>query len=137
MEENGATRVQGPVKRSVTIKLSWLAFEALGVSEKIDPQRVGAKMAVVARFYLGDRGTGRPAWPYPAHLRGGEVHEDVELSMSIDDDLWLSFATEADRQDVSIQQLSEHAAFYFAAESDAGRITQRLLEDLESKGAED
>lgn len=134
MEETGATCVEGPVKRSVTVRLSWLAFEALGGNDDIDAKRVGAKMVVAVRFYLNDRGTGRPAWPYPAHLRGSEVQEDAEVAMSIDDDLWHSFQTEADRQDVSTQQLSEHAAFYFAAESDAGRVTQRILDDLESTG---
>jgi hypothetical protein len=56
----------------------------------------------------------------------------VELELDIKDDLWHSFEAEAGRQDVSSQQLLEHAAFYFVAELDAGRITQRILDDLEA-----
>ena len=35
------------------------------------------------------------------------------------------------RQEVTVEQLAEHAAFYFAAELDAGRVTERILDDLE------
>ena len=47
-------------------------------------------------------------------------------------DLWKDFEGEATRQAVRVEQLAEHAAFYFAAEVDAGRITQRILDDLGS-----
>lgn len=137
MEETRATHIRGPVKRSVTVRLSWLACEALAGEDRLDSERAAAKLGDAARFYLRDKGSGRPAWPYPAHLRGSEVQEDVELELSIDDDLWRSFAAEAGEQGVSVQQLSEHAAFYLAAETDAGRITQRILDDLEAAEAAD
>ncbi len=50
----------------------------------------------------------------------------------MDSELWREFEEEAERQGVSVEQLAEHAAFYFAAELDAGRVTQRILDDLES-----
>ncbi len=135
MEELRVTRDREPVKRSVTLKLSQPAFEALA-GEETSSGRAASTLTNAVRFYLRDRGAGRPAWPYPAFLRGSETQEDVELELSIDDDLWLSFEEEAVEQDVSVQQLSEHAAFYLAAEMDAGRITQRILDDLESSEAE-
>jgi hypothetical protein len=57
---------------------------------------------------------------------------DTEFELDVKDDIWSSFEAEAGRQDVSSQQLLEHAAFYFVAELDAGRITQRILDDLEA-----
>lgn len=127
---------RNPVKRSVTLKLSLPAFEAFAGGEKTNPKRVASTLENAIRLYLRDRGTGRPAWPYPAFLRGSETQEDVELEVSIDNGLWRSFEEEAAEQDVSVQQLSEHAAFYLAAEMDAGRITQRILDDLEPSDEE-
>lgn len=129
LEEPRATGEQGSVKRPVTIELSQFAFEALAGED-----RSGAptRMKAAVRCYLGDRGAGRPAWTYPAALREKVAQDGVVLELSIDDDLWCSFEEEADRQGVSVQKMSEHAALYFAAEVDAGRITQRILDDLES-----
>lgn len=117
----------------VTVKLSQLAFEALsGGAHSGSPRRVAHQMDGAIRCYLGDRDSGRPAWPYPPFLRGTEVQEDVELRLSVDGELWRAFEAEADRQDISVQQLAEHAAFYLAAELDAGRITQRILDEFEA-----
>lgn len=124
--------------RFVTLSLSQLAFEALSEGEASgSKRRAELRIEAAIRFYLRDRGGGQPAWPYPAFLRGSEVREEVELRLGIEQKLWREFEAEAERQDVSVQQLAEHAAFYLAAELDAGRITQRILDDLESAEAGD
>lgn len=115
-------------KRQVTVELSRLAFEGLQ-SGGDAPAPVQLESAL--RCYLGDRDAGRPAWPYPGFLRGSEVPR--EKSIVLDDvDLWRELEEEAESQGVTAEQLAEHAAFYFAAELDAGRITQRILDDLGS-----
>jgi hypothetical protein len=116
-------------KRPERIALSRSAAETLGGGEGA-VSRVGPRLEGAVRLYLGDKGAGRPAWPYPAFLRGAESAAEVEVQFSIDPALWRSFEDEAREQDVTVAQLAEHAAFYFAAELDAGRITQRILEDL-------
>jgi hypothetical protein len=119
-------------RRAVPVGLSQLAFDGLAGG---DADRAPARLQSAVRCYLGDRGANQAAWPYPAFLRGSEPQVDVSLELKIKDDLWHSFETEASRQDVSPQQLLEHAAFYFVAELDAGRITQRILDDLEATEA--
>jgi hypothetical protein len=123
-------------KGPVALELSQPALEALAGEDDIGSNRAAKRMEAAVRCYLSDKGSGRPAWPYPAFLRGSQVQEDVRLEMDIDVDLWTSFESEAETQGVSIQQLAEHAAFYLAAEIDAGRITQRILDDLESTDAD-
>ncbi len=126
-------RIEKSQQGFVSVKLSQLAFEALsGGAHDGSPRRVAHQMEGAVRCYLDDRDAARPAWRYPPFLRGSEVQEDVELRLSIDGELWHAFETEAGRQDVSVQQLAEHAAFYLAAELDAGRVTQRILDQLES-----
>ncbi len=123
--------------RSVAVKLSRFAFEGLHGGDGNDAVLAPVGMADAIRYYLADRDVARPAWPYPGFLRGSEAQEDVEIELEIDDELWRSFEAEAGRQDVSVQQLLEHAAFYFTAELNAGRITQRILDDLDSTESRD
>ncbi len=123
-------------KRAVTVRLSHLAFEALTGERPAGSTRAPARTESAVRIYLGDKGASQSAWPYPGFLRGSRTQEDVGLELDVNPDLWLQFEAEADRQGVSTQQLLEHAAFYFAAELDAGRITQRILDGLEAGGEE-
>lgn len=116
-------------KRLERVALSRSAAETLGGGEgAVAGTGLGLEGAI--RLYLRDKGSGRPAWPYPGFLRGAEHAAEVEVELSVDPALWRSFEAEAREQDVSVEQLAEHVAFYFAAELDAGRITQRILDDL-------
>lgn len=81
----------------------------------------------VIRFYLKERGSGGPGWSYPDLLREGRPEEEVEVELEIEDSLWREMRLEAARQHVSMTQLLEHAALYYAAELDAGRLTERIL----------
>jgi hypothetical protein len=119
-------------KQSVTVRLSQLAFEALAGEASEGSARAPSRADGAIRIYLSDKGSDAPAWPYPDFLRGSKTQEDVGLELDIDPDLWLQFEAEAEKQGVSTQQLLEHAAFYFAAELNAGRITQRILDDLDA-----
>ena len=116
--------------RSVSVGLSQLALDAVVGDNGAGAAQ--ARLLSAVRCYLADRNADQAAWPYPAFLRGSVPQVDVELELEIKDDLWHSFEAEAARQDISPQQLLEHAAFYFGAEFDAGRITQRILDDLEA-----
>lgn len=126
----GVTRGENAEVRYVVVAISALAIEALtnDGGEAMAPQ--GMESAL--RCYVADRDSGRPAWPYPGFLRGSETQGDVRVELEVSSDLWAGFEEEAARQDVTVDQLAEHAAFYFAAELEAGRITQRILEDPES-----
>jgi hypothetical protein len=117
-------------KRVVTIALSELAFDALTGGKPSVDASLRIENAVLC--YLGDREDGGPAWAYPGFLRGSETEGEVEAELEVRPDLWRDFEAEAIRQGVTVEQLTEHAAFYFAAEIDAGRVTQRILDDLGS-----
>lgn len=121
-------------KRSVTIGLSGFAFEALVGEERVDREHIPARLARAVRDYLSDKDSGLPGWRYPDFLRDRESSEELDLELSMDDDLWRALEDEADRQGVSVRQMVEHAAFYSAAEVNAGRVTQRILDELEGDG---
>jgi hypothetical protein len=130
---SGLAHDEGAEKRQVTVVVSALAFEALA-GEDADGS-VPVKADSPLRCYLEDRGTDRPAWPYPGFLRGSETQGEKQTALEVDEALWRDFSEEADRQGVTVEQLVEHAAFYFAAELDAGRVTQRILDNFGSTGS--
>jgi hypothetical protein len=120
-----------PTKQSVSVRIGGFACEALAGEEGSSTKRVSLYALQAIRCYLNDRDLARPGWLYPAVLRGDwDAGKKVELELSIDRDLWGSLEDEAKKQDVSAQQLVEHAAFYFAAEVNAGRATRRILDEL-------
>jgi hypothetical protein len=128
--QSGVARDSGADKRPITVRISLLAFDALvGVEagSKVEPP---SRMKSAVRCYLGDRGTDRAAWPYPSFLRGSETQADVQVECDVETELWSQFEEEASTQGVSVDQLAEHAAFYFAAEANAGNVTRRILDDL-------
>jgi hypothetical protein len=85
----------------------------------------------VIRFYLREKGSGTAGWAYPDLLRQGRPEEEVEVELEIDDSFWGRLELEAERQHVTVTQLLEHAALYYAAELDAGRLTERILDELD------
>jgi hypothetical protein len=132
----GGTRLardESAERRRVTIALSELAFESLtGGNSDVDSS---LRMENALLCYLEDSDSGRPAWAYPEFLRGSEMRKDVEVEFTVAENLWRDFEEAAVGQGVTVEQLAEHAAFYFAAELDAGRVTQRILDDLDADGS--
>lgn len=125
------------MNRSVKVKLGAFAGEALTGGPKVGATPVvgttpkSDDVLRAVRFYLYDKDSGRPGWAYPALLREQHPGEEIEFELSIDQALWRALKVEAKRQDVSVAQLLEHAALYYAAELDAGRVTERILDDLD------
>jgi hypothetical protein len=116
----------------VTVKLGAFASKTLAAEAMNGGEPSSASVERAIRCYLNDRGgSAGPGWPFPAFLRGREPVEAVELRLEIEEDLWASLEDEASSQGVSVQQMLDHAVLYFAAEVNAGRVTERILDDLE------
>jgi hypothetical protein len=87
----------------------------------------------VIRFYLREKSGENIGWAYPDLLRRGRPVEEVEVALEIDESLWAQMESEAERQGVTVTRLLEHAALYYAAELDAGRLTERILDELDEE----
>lgn len=120
---------------TVRIKLGAFAGGMLAWKQQRDPASGDGSLPSsddvlrVIRFYLKEKGTGGTGWSYPGLLREGRPEEELELELEIEDALWREVRMEASRQRVSVTQLLEHAALYYAAELDAGRLTERILDE--------
>lgn len=119
------------MKRSVSVHISEFVCQAVA-GEDPDVNRVSEVVGRAIRYYVDSGESGGPGWPYPGFRQDdSEVNGGVDVQVSIDEELWRSLEEEAARQGVSTQQLAVHATLWFAAELDAGRATQRILEGLD------
>ena len=118
------------MKQTVNVRFGEFTLYALAGEQDLTIDQVRSSAVRALRFYLRDGNSGSANWPCPGFLPDVEGHGGVGLELTVDDDLWCSFETEAERQGVSPTQLAEHAVLYFAANWDAGRITQLVLDDL-------
>lgn len=107
--------------------LAWKHQRSAGSGDSTEPN--SDDVLRVIRFYLKEKGRGGTGWSYPDLLREGHPEEEIEVELDIEDSLWRDVRGEAARQHVSVTQLLEHAALYYAAELDAGRLTERILDE--------
>lgn len=120
----------GQERRPVTVNLGTLACRALGGEEGCGAEQVSARVKSAVRAYLHEKGSGRAGWSYPRFMRGRQPSETIAVELELETGLWRSLEEEAVDQGVEPKQLVEHAVMYYAAEIDAGHVTQRILDEL-------
>jgi hypothetical protein len=114
---------------AVQVNLGALAAHSLAASADPDPERLSLLLPRAIRFYFEERDGEQPGWRYPSLLDCGNGAKDGR-QVSLPDDLWQQLQAEAERQEVSPEELLQHAAFYYGAARDEGRLTQRIAEEL-------
>jgi hypothetical protein len=117
------------VKRMVLVCIGPLALAALSGSDGVAGDRLSAAAERAVSCYVNDKGEGGTAWPCPDFFPGGKASTPEKLRLSVEDSIWRSLEAEAESQGISAERLFEHAVLYYAAELDAGRATQRILEE--------
>lgn len=121
----------------VGVKVRDIAAKALSTDADSDSDRLALLLPRAVRFYLDERDDGRPAWRYPSFLAAedgdGAAADGVAADgheISLDEDLWQELQVEAEAQRVTPEDLLQHAAFYYGAARDEGRLTERIAEEL-------
>ena len=115
--------------RTVEMKVGDFALGLIG-GPSADGADLSRSLVQAVRYYLTDRDSGRVGWSYPSFLGEDGAGPERRLTLTVEDAIWREFTLEAARQDVSPDQLLQHAVLYFLADRDTGRLTQRILEDL-------
>jgi hypothetical protein len=103
----------------ITVALTPISAELLRASSR-DGMELTDQLAAAVSTYLFDRSSDRGGWPYPEFRRPGDGDRSARFEIEVDEALWSSFVTEAERQSVSTEQLFEHAVLYLAASADGG-----------------
>lgn len=110
------------MKHSVSVKLGAFAVDALAGRVGASSAPAPADVLRAIQFYLGQSRRRGPGWAYPAFMRRQDPSVAVEFELDIDDAVWASLAREAARQNITVEQLLEHASMYYAAQMDSGWV---------------
>ena len=121
------------MKRSVAVHLSDFSRHILTGGDR-GGEDGAARLEQAVRVYLHDRESAQPGWSIPSRLSDRRSSE-TELRLEVDERLWLELEGEAAEYGVSVSQMAAQAILYYAAELDSGRITKRILEDLDAGDA--
>lgn len=119
------------VKRPITVTVGAIVSKILAVEMVVRGHSSSTSAERAIRVYLKDKKSPGSGWTYPSFLRGRKPVDGVEVHLDLDVELWQELSREAIDQEVTVQQLLEHAVLYFAAEDNAGRVTERILDDLD------
>lgn len=112
---------------SVTVALRLSCIDLL-IKEGEDP---GCRLAAAIAYFLAEDSSEVAGHAYPEFRREEkDAGLSRALSIAIPVELWRRFKAEAERERVSPDRLLEHAALFFAAQEDAGRVAEWLAEDL-------
>jgi hypothetical protein len=122
--------------RSIDVEISEFAIKALEGEEGRGFEHVPGRLARGIRYYLNERNSGRVEWRYPDFRRSREPGRLVEVPLRIDEGVWSTLEEEAAHQAVTTQQMLDHAALFYAADVNAGRVTKRILDGIEHEGEE-
>jgi hypothetical protein len=107
--------------KTVTLRLDRFGREALDEYVRTGPGTYGSALETAVRYYLGDSGSGRAAWPVPTIA--GDPDSGEPLGIEIDSELHQEVRHEADRQEVTPDLLALHALLYFLVDRDSGRAS--------------
>jgi hypothetical protein len=132
-----SSRVPGSDSEDRTVAIGTLAAEALSAGPP-RPERLDAVVAQAIRFYLRPE-SGEAGWAYPKFLDGaggdGDGGRGEGVEVHVERSLWEELGSEARRQEVDEAELLQHAAMFYAAARDGGRLTTRILEVIDGDAA--
>lgn len=124
----------------VEVKVRDIAARALSADADSDGDRLSLLLPRAVRFYLDERDDGQPGWRYPSFLAAEDGDGDGTAAdgheVSLDEELWRELQAEAEAQRVAPEDLLQHAAFYYGAARDEGRLTERIAEGLRREESE-
>ena len=82
-----------------------------------------AAVRTASLYYLADRESGRAAWLVRRYATAPDASA---VTSRLDRETWQALHEEAERQNVSADDLTRHAVLYFLADVDSGRVGARL-----------
>jgi ADP-ribose pyrophosphatase YjhB (NUDIX family) len=106
---------------AVTVSLSTSSIDLLMAAGDPDEDPGGRLVAAVV-YFLAEGGSDVAGGAYPEFRREQDGMQARDFELAIPADLWRRFTAEAERQRVSPDRMLEHAALFFAAHADAGRL---------------
>jgi hypothetical protein len=116
------------VAHGITLRLNEFGWDSLESEARRDGETLDDLLSCAAAYLDAELPTRRAAVLAPSFKpRGREMPREIWFEVSRD--CWQRLESEAGRQGVSLARLLEHAAMLYLADTDSGRVADRLLGD--------
>jgi hypothetical protein len=120
------------VTHGITLRFDEFGWQGLETEARRDGETVDELLSGAAAYYDAELATERAALrvpPFKSH--GGRESREVRVEVS--PECWERLEREAERQDVELERLLEHAALLYRADIDSGRVADRILDRAEAE----
>jgi hypothetical protein len=125
----------GRVRHGITLRFDEFGWESLESQARRDGETVEDLLSRAAAYYDAERPTRRAATRAPPFKPGGRG-TPREVRPELGRECWERLEGEAERQDVALERLLEHAALLYLADIDSGRVADRVLDRAEETGGD-
>jgi hypothetical protein len=118
--------------RKVTLKFApfgWAGLDRAVCEEGVTPAELVSRAAA---YLVSDLGSGRPELEVLA-VEGSDSFRSVDLELELPATTYRAIELEAARQNVTPEELLEHATVYYLADLGSGRATERILRSVEGE----
>ena len=123
----------GRLRMQLEIPISFNRFGWTGIEERAKAEGVGPAqlMQEACAYYVGELDSGRIATKLPRFRsqHGGQVRV---LTLELDERMLRRLEAEADRASAPLERMLAHVAIVYLADSDAGRIAERVARRAEA-----
>jgi hypothetical protein len=102
----------------------WSQLEDLATTEGVGLDRL---LALACTYYVSELSSGRTATRAPRFGQPVTERENRVVVLDLDGMTVKGLEQEAERQGLGLERLIEHAAIFFLADLDAGRVAERVI----------
>jgi hypothetical protein len=122
--DEGAQRPR--TTRRVSLGFDEFGWESLEAQAARDGQKLDEWLALAAAYFDAELGESRAAAFAPRFKPEGQG-TSREISLELTDACWKRLESEAEERGVTLDRLLEHAALFFLADVDSGRVADHVL----------
>jgi hypothetical protein len=126
----------GPPRRKIPVPVRQFAAAALSAAGEPTQEGLERTLSQAVHYYLSEGEPRPPGWAVPKFLFEDAASDGHDLEVPLEPEAWQLLLEEAKRQEVEPDRLLQHAALYFAAARDSGRLTGWILEEIEREEGE-
>jgi predicted DNA-binding ribbon-helix-helix protein len=115
------------VKRQLQVDLAPFALESLEEEAVRQRTSLGTILRHALLYYLSERDAQRVAARVPSFAQGARGGSERRVDVDLEPLEWRDLEQAARRERVTLAALIEHAAMFYLADYDLGRVGTRLL----------
>ncbi len=114
------------MRRTFTLRFDEFGWQSLESVARRDRETLDDLLSRAAAYFDAERPASRAAMLAPG-FKPGERGMEREIRLEVNRDCWKGLEDEAGRQGVPLERLLEHAALFYLADIDSGRVAERIL----------